>query len=72
MTKRSRLVVKKGPVRLSNGKKIADHSKTGQIVRVSIQNGCQSHLKARPKKCPRDGHLKTGPSGFRWGTVNDF
>jgi hypothetical protein len=28
-------VVKKGPVRFSNGKKMADHSKTGLFVRFS-------------------------------------
>jgi hypothetical protein len=38
-------------------------------VQLSIQNGRQSHLEAGHKKRPRDGHLKAGPSGFRWGTV---
>ncbi len=51
---------------------MADHSKIGQIVRFWIQNGRQSHLKAGHKKCPRDGHSKAGPSGFRWGTVQDW
>ncbi len=27
------------------------------------------HLKAGPKKCPRDGHSKAGRSGFRMYTV---
>jgi hypothetical protein len=48
---------------------MADHSKTGHIVRFLIQNGRQSHLKAGHKKRPRDGHSKAGPSGFWWGTV---
>jgi hypothetical protein len=30
------------------------------------------HLKAGPKKCPRDGHLNAGSSGFRMYTVLDI
>jgi hypothetical protein len=48
---------------------MADQSKPGQIVRVSIQNGRQSHLKHGHKKCPRDDHLKAGLSGFQMVTV---
>ena len=56
MPKRSRLEVKKTSVRLSNGKKMADHSKTGLFVRFS--NGFNKmaafyHSKTGLKKCPK-------------------
>jgi hypothetical protein len=38
---------------------------------IRVSNGQQSfyHLKAGPKKCPRDDHLKAGQSGFQMVTV---
>jgi hypothetical protein len=39
-------------------------------VRISNgQNKMADHLKPGPKKCPRDGHLNAGSSGFRMYTV---
>ena len=45
-----------------------NHSKAGPICPVPTI-WLPDHLKAGPKKCPRDGHLKAGQSGFRRGTV---
>jgi hypothetical protein len=47
-----------------------NHSKSGLLVRFSIQNGSQSHLKTGFKKCPKNDHLNTRWSGFRMLTVH--
>jgi hypothetical protein len=43
-----------------------------QIRLSNGQNKMADHLKAGPKKCPRDGHSKAGQSGFRMYTVTEF
>jgi hypothetical protein len=72
MTKQSRLEVKKTLVRISTGKKMADHLKTGLFVRFS--NGFNKmaafyHSKTGHKKRPKNDFSNTRQSGIRWFTV---
>jgi hypothetical protein len=48
-----------------------NHSKAGPICPVPTI-WLPDHLKAGPKKCPRDGHSNTGSSGFRMYTVFEW